>query len=94
MECGKPKLTWVTDLVVLPNANKILLSFTDNMLALYDLATANCDRLVQIVGLPHCVLHMDYWCVTVLNNHTTFLYTNIKINHIRFCIIGLRAACM
>ena len=61
IDCDRPKLTWVTDLVVLPNVNKMMLSFTDNMLVMYDLATANVDRQVQIVGLPACVLQMYYW---------------------------------
>ena len=48
-------------MAVMPNINKLMLAFTDNMLGLYDLSSANCDRLLQIVGLPHCVLTMNYW---------------------------------
>ena len=61
VDCGRSKLTWVTHMIALPNVNKMMLAFTDNMLALYDLSTANCERLMQIVGLPHCVLNMEYW---------------------------------
>ena len=71
VDCGKPKLTWVTDMVVLPNVNKMFLSFTDNMMALYDLSTANCDCLVQIVALPYCVLAMDYWWALHSNQSRT-----------------------
>ena len=61
VECGNPRLTWVTDMVMLPNVHKFLLSFTDNVVALYDLSSANCDRQIQIVGFPYCVVSMDYW---------------------------------
>jgi hypothetical protein len=51
----------VTGIAVMPNINKLMLSFTDNILSLYDLSSAHCDRLFQIVSLSHCVLNMDYW---------------------------------
>ena len=61
LQLESAKLTWVTGMAVMPNVNKLMLSFTDNMLSLYDLSSAHCDRLFQIVSLPHCVLAMDYW---------------------------------
>ena len=65
LDCGSSQLTWVTDMVMFPNVHKFLLSFTDNVVALYDLSTANCDRQIQIVGFPYCIVSMDYWYVCV-----------------------------
>ena len=62
LDCmNKHKLTWVTDMTVLPNANKILLSFADSTLALYELSSSGAELQCLIVGLPYCVLVMDYW---------------------------------
>ena len=61
LQLESSKLTWVTGIAIMPNVNKLMLSFTDNMLSLYDLSSSHCDRLFQIVSLPYCVLNMDYW---------------------------------
>ena len=59
VESGRSRLTWVTDMVVMVNVNKIIISFTDSMLVVYDNVTF--DPQLQVVGFPHCVLTMDYW---------------------------------
>ena len=41
------------------NINKIIMSFTDNTLAVYDITTFDLQQ--QVVGLKHCVLTLDYW---------------------------------
>jgi len=62
LECSRPKLAWVTDMVVLANVNRLLLSFTENCLSLYDLSSsATFERQVTVVGFPHCIISMDYW---------------------------------
>ena len=59
VESTRSRFTWVTDLVVMANVNKIIVSFTDNTLAVYDITTFDLQQ--QVVGLRHCVLTLDYW---------------------------------
>ena len=49
----------MTDLVIMANINKIMVSFTDNTLAVYDVMTFDLQHMV--VGLRHCVLALDFW---------------------------------
>ncbi len=72
MDCGKSNV-WVFDLVVLLNINKMMVSYTDCMLALFDLATANCDHHVQIIGLPSAVVQMYYWFDPKQVNHAVLV---------------------
>ncbi len=53
--------SWVTDLVVLSNINKLLVSFTDDTITLYDQVASSCDVQCQIIDFPAIVLHMHYW---------------------------------
>ena len=59
VESTRSRFTWVTDLVVMANANKLMVSFTDNTLAVYDIMTFDLQQ--QIVGLRNCILKMFYW---------------------------------
>ncbi len=61
LSASKPRLTWVTDMVVMPNTNKVILSFTDNVISVYDLTTTTDEGQFQIVAFPYCILVMDYW---------------------------------
>lgn len=49
----------MTDVVVMANVNKLIVSFTDNTLAVYDMTTFDLQQ--HVVGLRHSVLAMDYW---------------------------------
>ena len=59
MESTRSRFTWVTDMVVMANINKIIMSFTDNTLAVYDITTFDLQQ--QVVGFRHCVLTLHYW---------------------------------
>lgn len=53
--------SWVTDLILLPNINKLMISFTDDSVILYDQVTTSYDIQCQIISFPATVLHMHYW---------------------------------
>ncbi|XP_074661966.1 cilia- and flagella-associated protein 337-like isoform X2 [Tubulanus polymorphus] len=61
-EACRARDLWVTDFVILPNINKIALSFTSKEIAFYDLSSKldfNCQyKVIQLHGTPLC---MDYW---------------------------------
>ena len=59
MESTRSRFTWVTDLVVMANINKLMVSFTDNTLAVYDIMTFDLQQ--QVVGLRNCILTLYYW---------------------------------
>ena len=50
----------MTDMVVLPNANKMIVSLSNNKLAVFDI-TNNVDRIATIVEIPFTIITMDYW---------------------------------
>ncbi|XP_076812547.1 cilia- and flagella-associated protein 337-like [Clavelina lepadiformis] len=61
-ESVKPRDLWITDFVLLPNVNKIAVSFTSKEIAFYDLSSKldfNCQYKLQ--GLKSTPLCMDYW---------------------------------
>lgn len=61
-----------------------MLSFTDDMLVLYDLATAGCDQQCQIIGLYNCVVHMYYWYDPKDLNHAVLVMGDTGGNVIVF----------
>lgn len=54
-------MPWVTDMVLIPNVNKILVSLTDNVISLYDFSAGNSEIIASITHLPFSVLTMHYW---------------------------------
>lgn len=54
-------MPWVTDMVLIPNANKMMVSLSNNILSLYDVSAGNSDIVASITHLPFCVLTMYYW---------------------------------
>ncbi len=48
-------------MVLVPNANKMLVSLSDNMLSLYDFSGYSCEVTASVTHLPFRVLTMYYW---------------------------------
>jgi hypothetical protein len=50
-------------MVLIPgaNVNKLMMSFTDNLLCLYDFNPGNSELAASITHLPFSVLTMCYW---------------------------------
>ena len=62
MQLEAGKLPWVTDMVLIPNANnKMMVSLSDNIVSLYDFSAGNSEIVSSITHLPFSVLTMYYW---------------------------------
>ena len=61
MQLEAGRLPWVTDMVLIPNLNKMMVSLTDNILSLYDFSAGNTEIVASITHLPFSVLTMYYW---------------------------------
>lgn len=91
--------SWVTDLVVLPNINKLILSFTDDTVILYDHVTASCDVQCQIIGFPATVVHMHYWFDPKQLNYAVLVFGDtgggiltMEFSNITNCVFGWSAS--
>jgi WD40 repeat protein len=60
-------------MVVLPNVQKIILSFTDCVLGVYDISPAF-DKVFHVTSLPHCVLSLDYWFDEKNTDHSILIF--------------------
>ncbi|KAL5475077.1 hypothetical protein EMCRGX_G027131 [Ephydatia muelleri] len=96
-ELPRPKrCVWVTDLIVMPNLNKILLSFTSCTLSLYDISSTSFEKQFEIVGFPYCIVTMDYWfnsfdqnkAVLVMGDNGGGVYT-MEFDSATTCLFGV-----
>nr|XP_018668447.1 WD repeat-containing protein 49-like [Ciona intestinalis] len=74
----KARDLWVTDFVLLPNVNKIAVSFTSKEIAFYDLSSKvdfNCQYKLQ--ELTHTPLCMDYWTNPDDSNESILVFGDI-----------------